>query len=665
MPRDITITFADGSRHVYRGAPDDVTPQAVQARAQQEFGKAITSMDGGRKAAPEKAAPPSRMDMLKDEALTSLPGAFLRGAKDIVDTGAEYLSRLGGDKEAARVKEMNDAGDAEFSRAVESTGNHVRAGVGRVSGNIAATLPVGGVLAVPAKALGATRLANALRTGGFVTGAPAATTIGGRAADLGIRMAGGGATGYASAGLVDQDSANTGGVIGTLLPPVAKVTGAAGNAVSSLVRPFTSGGQEQIAGSALRQFASNPDDALRNLRNPPEMVPGSMPTAVEASGDVGLAGLSRTLQSADPRYANEVATRLAAQNKARTVALEEVAGNTGKLSIARTARDEATDAMRETVLDAAGQFPARPVLDSIDRLIASPNNAGKLAQSALRDFRARIAEWSPDGQINARALYEIRKDIDQVLGGKLQGEAGNLRYASGQLIKVKELIDDAIDKASRRVEMSSSRAVMPYGANIERAGMAPPVSAGPRPTWQGYLGKYREMSIPINQMEALEEVLRAVKTGATMGGEDVISAAKLNTYLRNNAKELQKKLSPEQLNLLRRLEADLNASAEAATAGKALGSNTVQNISGVNALASVLGQQAARSSPVQSTVGRAVNWIYKKPDAEITNKLVEALLDPKEAARLMATPEGNALMRALNENAARIGYRAAPALSAQ
>lgn len=51
MPRDITVTFEDGATHVYRGAPDDVTPEVVAKRAQSEFGKAVTALDGGRKAA--------------------------------------------------------------------------------------------------------------------------------------------------------------------------------------------------------------------------------------------------------------------------------------------------------------------------------------------------------------------------------------------------------------------------------------------------------------------------------------------------------------------------------------------------------------------------------------------------------------------------------------
>jgi hypothetical protein len=49
MPRNITITFEDGSTHVYQNAPDDVTPEAVTQRATQEFGKPVASLDGGNR----------------------------------------------------------------------------------------------------------------------------------------------------------------------------------------------------------------------------------------------------------------------------------------------------------------------------------------------------------------------------------------------------------------------------------------------------------------------------------------------------------------------------------------------------------------------------------------------------------------------------------------
>jgi soluble lytic murein transglycosylase-like protein len=55
MPRDITVTFADGQTHTYKNAPDDITPEQVSERAQREFGQPVTALDGGR-----GSPPPSR-----------------------------------------------------------------------------------------------------------------------------------------------------------------------------------------------------------------------------------------------------------------------------------------------------------------------------------------------------------------------------------------------------------------------------------------------------------------------------------------------------------------------------------------------------------------------------------------------------------------------------
>jgi hypothetical protein len=207
---------------------------------------------------------------------------------------------------------------------------------------------------------------------------------------------------------------------------------------------------------------------------------------------------------------------------------------------------------------------------------------------------------------------------------------------------------------------------MPYGANIERAGAAPLPNAGPRATWQGYLDEYTQRSIPINQMEKLDEVMKAISTGTVdQGGNAVLSAAKLNNLLRNQAAELKKTLAPEQLDLLRRMAADLNAAQLSSNAGKAVGSNTVQNAAQSNVLASVLGNRLAASTPAQSGLARLLQLPYGASNKMIHEKLGNALLNPQEAARLMADPKTNALMRALSDGGAQIGYRAAPAISAQ
>ena len=47
MPRNVTVTLDDGTQHSYQNIPDDVTPDQVTQRAQKDFGKNVTAIDGG------------------------------------------------------------------------------------------------------------------------------------------------------------------------------------------------------------------------------------------------------------------------------------------------------------------------------------------------------------------------------------------------------------------------------------------------------------------------------------------------------------------------------------------------------------------------------------------------------------------------------------------
>ena len=94
MPRNITVTFADGTTHVYQNAPDNLTPDQVSARAQKDFGKSVKSLDGGCNAAPaQKAAPkPAQPRSAGTNALNSLAavgGALWRGAAALPDMAAD------------------------------------------------------------------------------------------------------------------------------------------------------------------------------------------------------------------------------------------------------------------------------------------------------------------------------------------------------------------------------------------------------------------------------------------------------------------------------------------------------------------------------------------------------------------------------------------------
>lgn len=113
---------------------------------------------------------------------------------------------------------------------------------------VAMTAPVGGALGkgvtMLAPRLGsaaptAMKLASSLKSGGTVLGSPAASTLTGKAADMGLRVLGGGVTGGASAGLVDPNQAVGGAIFGGMLPPAVSMAGTVGNAIKKGVGTAT------------------------------------------------------------------------------------------------------------------------------------------------------------------------------------------------------------------------------------------------------------------------------------------------------------------------------------------------------------------------------------------------------------------------------------------
>lgn len=603
----------------------------------------------------------------------SFGAGVLRGAKDVVDTGAQLLAsgfdKIAGTSEGKRVGDMNTAGKAEFDAQYGK--DNTAAALGRVGGQIAATLPVGGALGAGVKAAGvagalpkaAIPLGEAIASGGMRGANLAAdASLAARAANMATRMAGGAIAGGASAALVDPESAALGAGIGAALPPSLAAAGKLGRVAGAAVAPFTQSGKDRIVGSTLREFASDPVTAQAALRAAPEVVPGSAPTTAAAAGDVGLAGLQRTVLNRNPGLAAEAAERASTQNEARTRVLEAIAGNQGKIAAAEEARNAATGAMREAALDRAGNIQAQSLIGGIDNLLADPNNAGLLVQRALRQFRGQIADTAQDGAINARALYAIRKDINDVLGGKLQGESGNLKRASSQLIGVKSMIDDAIESASNRVTPSAERSIATGQAGA--AGADGLTSGKPSASWREYLRQYSDQSVPIDQMKTLEDVMQRVQTGAMdTRGNLVMSSAKLNNILKKDGAELARTLSPDQMQVLRNLQADLNASTLANTAGKAVGSNTVQNLGSDRVLSEALGRRAGGSGLAQETLGRAAGFTARRANAAIEERLGEALMDPQTAALLMELSQRPDLLQRVGQSqAASLSARAAPVL---
>lgn len=196
-------------------------------------------------------APPPAAPHDKGVARSALEGAAM-GVSDIGNTALNALAYLPG-KISPNVAQWNRTRNADFDALTQENKDSTAFKVGRVGGNVAATLPVGGAIAqtlarVPALAAAAPALLNAVRSGGFVTGSPAATTLAGKAADLAVRSAGGAITGGASAALTDPENAGIGAMVGGALPGYIKGMGVVGGAIESGARSVA----ERLMQSAIK-----------------------------------------------------------------------------------------------------------------------------------------------------------------------------------------------------------------------------------------------------------------------------------------------------------------------------------------------------------------------------------------------------------------------------
>lgn len=595
-----------------------------------------------------------------------------RGIKDPIDTGAELLAsgydRLTGNGpsvsglvtgkqgEAARVRAMNAEGKAEFEDRFAR--NALSQGA-RIGGNVLATLPVGPALGTAARVAGLPRLGNALATGGFTLGGAPASTVAGAGGNMLLRMAGGAGTGYASAGLVNPDSATLGAVVGGALPPSMKIAGTVGGTVSGLVRSardiMTKAGQERIAGNILQRSATDPARAADNLLRSGSIVPGSSPTIGQVAQDPGLAQLERTLVN-NPETAPALQKRYAQQRAARASAIDEVGATTPSSG---SYYDDVVEGRRIF----ANEDYARARAQGIDPEMAASMEAEISSLLERPSIRAAIN----DARRLAAETGETISDL-----GSVQG-----------LDWVKKALDNQISKATNGPTSS-------IGAEDLRALMQ--TRSDLNATLEQLAPAYREanrnfaaMSRQINGMD----VARAVDDAYTPVASNFGLSAKEHGHaymkalrkaqesvkgLTGREADLAQTLNTVDVNALENVARDLARKEYSETAGRAVGSPTAQNMLSQYLVDKVLGDagipstltRGATNSTLVNTLLRPVEFAGRIAAPRVQNRLAELALSPEEAAlalRTIRATRTNAL--ALPGPLAELAYRGLPVTGAQ
>ncbi len=131
MPKNITVTFDDGSSHVYQNAPDTVTPEEVAQRASQEFGKRVVNMDGGQQ--PEPPPPPPEPMGNLESAATLVGGMPGRISSAMDQRKQEMVDVMNTPSRFPFERELQMLGKGVAGPAMDVVGEVVSTGIGAAS----------------------------------------------------------------------------------------------------------------------------------------------------------------------------------------------------------------------------------------------------------------------------------------------------------------------------------------------------------------------------------------------------------------------------------------------------------------------------------------------------------------------------------------------------
>ena len=264
------------------------------------------------------------------------------------------------------------------------------------------------------------------------------------------------------------------------------------------------------------------------------------------------------------------------------------------------------------------------VNQAIKNVMSSPAGVRKDVETAMKFAvdRVNLAK-SP------QELYEIRKDLASAAQGKYNQDMPSLRLAGGQLKQVINAVDDVIEAAA--------------------------------PGYADYMSKYAKLSQGIDQMRLLQGIEAKVTTGLPnlSTGNPVLTASALRRQLASAQDELGTQLSQSAQSKLDNIINEINRGQAATAPGiKPPGSDTFKNMSMGNLIGRVFSESMANNTTLR-TMTRPLDWLYKLPDEQVQQLLVQAMLDPKLAAQMMAKANimrVEPLSTALRQKAQQLGF---------
>lgn len=274
---------------------------------------------------------------------------------------------------------------------------------GKLAGEIAGTAGAGGAVAntimrvAPAAVTAAPRVAQALealKSGGFSLGGSSSTGLAGKAADLGIRAAGGAVSGGVQAGLINPDDVGTGAVIGGAFPVAAKAIGAGAKAAGSALRGAPIAPEVLALADRAKQLGIDiPADRLVNSR--------PLNALASSLNYVPFSGRSAT-EDAMSSQLNKALSKTFGQDSSNvTQALRKASGDLGGQfdTVLQNNTVKITPAFKTALQAAEDQ---------------ATNELGAEGASIIHKQIAQIQAKGLTGEIDGQTAYNIKKTLDRI-----------------------------------------------------------------------------------------------------------------------------------------------------------------------------------------------------------------------------------------------------------
>ena len=398
---------------------------------------------------------------------------------------------------------------------------------------------------------------------------------------------------YEEMGRNARTSAMIGAPVGAVAPLVGKAVDYIGKTGKALLEPLTESGQEKILGRFLREAAGGEEaKAMRNLRNPQQFVAGSQPTAAQAAGVPSLAALERTAMATSPVANNLMAQRQAQNAQAQADALRNIAPATRTSKYVDFREQVANDLYKDAL---------------------KPLNLGKLDDETTKE----IANLTKRPAI--QDAMRVAKETSANRGENIADPAGSMLG----LHRTKIALDKQISEVKSRYERDKIKSAAGDELDSLKNAKASLLEFMEKisPTYKTARQSYDRLSKPIDQLEDIAKL-----------ADKTISAETEKIYISQfskGLKELKKSgvLSDRQITRLENIQKDLARTKFADTAGKGVGSDTVQKL----AYSNLMNQSGL---PISAT-NRIGKFVYGDVNEQLKDKLAETMLSPQETLRLM------------------------------